>query len=261
MRSAQELFATWNVEGLGEDMCKLNELMWHMKRRRIAVLCIQETHVKGSHCFTQDGFLVILSGVPETSDGRSYTGVGFIVAPWAVASVRSFQLINDRLASLKLCVSGGKLNILSAYAPHSGHSYESRKEFFDQLVLAWKPMSAHSSTIALGDLNAKLFHRTPADEDIIGQYLFESQLRKEMAQTNRELLLEVCRAMRCCVANTFFEHTPENLVTFRTLGTTPQAAITTATFSQIDHCLVPHAMLDNVADIWSDRGASLQTQH
>ena len=120
---------------------------------------------------------------------------------------------------------------------------------------------AHSSTIALGDLNAKLFHRTPADEDIIGQYLFESQLRKEMAQTNRELLLEVCRAMRCCVANTFFEHTPENLVTFRTLGTTPQAAITTATFSQIDHCLVPHAMLDNVADIWSDRGASLQTQH
>ena len=128
-------------------------------------------------------------------------------------------------------------------------------------MLAWKPMSAHSSTIALGDLNAKLFHRTPADEDIIGQYFFESQLRKEMAQTNRELLLEVCRAMRCCVANTFFEHTPENLVTFRTLGTTPQAAITTATFSQIDHCLVPHAMLDNVADIWADRGASLQTQH
>ena len=181
MRSLQHLLATWNVEGLGEDMRKLKELVWHMNQRKIAVLRIEETHVKGFHYFMQDGFLVILSGVPETSDGRTYTGVGFIVAPWAVAAVMGFQLINDRLASLKLRIAGGKLNLLSAYSPHSGHSYESRKEFFDQLVAAWKPVSAHCSTIALGDSNAKLFHRMPADEEVIGQYLFESPLRKATA--------------------------------------------------------------------------------
>ena len=42
----------------------------------------------------------------------------------------------------------------------------------------------------MGDFNAKLFYREREDEHIIGPYLFESPLRKDMAKTNRELLLD-----------------------------------------------------------------------
>ncbi|CAE8606196.1 unnamed protein product, partial [Polarella glacialis] len=76
-------FAMWNVEGLNADNLdtKLTQLIQIMRRRRIAVLCIQETHVAGSIYFSLDGFLVIFSG--GTSDQRETAGVGFIVAPWA----------------------------------------------------------------------------------------------------------------------------------------------------------------------------------
>lgn len=42
-----------------------------MHQRRMAVMCIQETHVKGAHHFKQDGYLVILSGAAETLEGKS----------------------------------------------------------------------------------------------------------------------------------------------------------------------------------------------
>lgn len=172
-----------------------------------------------------------------------------------------FQLISERLAMPKLRMTGGKLHLLSGYAPHSGHSYGVRKEFFDQLEAAWKPRGEHAVTMAMGDMNAKLFHRSDVNEDTIGRFVFESPLRKDMAQTNRELLLEVCGAVGCCIANIWFAHTTENLVTCRTLGTMPKAQITPATFSQIDHCLVASSMMGEIANIWTDRGASLQTQH
>ena len=204
---------------------------------------------------------MILSGEPEGKEGVSHTGVGFVIAPWAVRSVMGFHIINDRIAALKLRMVGGKLRLLSAYAPHSGYRFQARKAFFDELERAWKLSSQHCTTVALGDLNAKLFHRALGDEDVIGEFFFRSPMRKDMSQTNRELLVEVCRAVGCCIANTYYDHPPECLVTCRALGTAPRDDISAEKFSQIDHCLLSPSMLENVADIWADRDAALRTQH
>ena len=93
------LVASWNVEGLSD--IKLWELTSMMTRRRISILCIQETRIIQSPYYTTDhGFLVILSGSSEVA--KDYAGVGFIVAPWAVQSVVGFLQYTNRVACLKL---------------------------------------------------------------------------------------------------------------------------------------------------------------
>eukprot|EP00959_Pyramimonas_sp_CCMP1952_P421948 8839255-Pyramimonas_sp.AAC.1 len=79
--------ASWNVEGLGHDMAKLPELQYHMKQHNISILCIQETGITESTHFVDSGFLVILAGTSVETTGRFYSGVGFLIAPWAIKAV------------------------------------------------------------------------------------------------------------------------------------------------------------------------------
>ena len=97
-----ERIGTWNVEGLlGPSRIKLAELHLVMMAEGISILCIQETHLQEAEHFEEDGFSVFLSGACK--DGcRSYAGVGFIVAPWAIQSIVSFKAIDDRMASLRV---------------------------------------------------------------------------------------------------------------------------------------------------------------
>ena len=98
---------------------------------------------------------MFLSSAAE-SLGRSYAGVGFLVAPWAIKSIISFRGINDRLASLRVKQSGGVLTILSVYAPHNGHKLEERQLFFSTLCENTRIRTKHSSIFVCGDLNAQL---------------------------------------------------------------------------------------------------------
>ena len=81
------MIASWNVEGLSD--VKLWELTSLMRRRRISILCLQETHIaKSPYYTTDDNFLVILSG--SSGEKREFAGVGFIIAPCAVQSLVGF---------------------------------------------------------------------------------------------------------------------------------------------------------------------------
>ena len=255
------MLGSWNVEGLGHDLGKLQEIYVHMKAHGIAVLCIQETHVKGQRHVYDDGFLVVLSVRMEEKAGRANAGVGFIVAPWATPCIMGFRFYSDRLASLRIRAKGGVLGTFSAYAPHSGYNYETRKEFFDDLLKQWRPTSAHTCCIALGDFNAKLFSRLPGEEDVLGEHVFRCPQRRHLPQTNRELLIETCRAIKALVANTCFDVDCKNLVTCFTMTSRSMDTITHEGFSQIDHCLVDQCAINFVKSMWTDRTVTLQTHH
>ena len=52
-----------------------------MRKMKIDILCIQETHKSGSDYVTlDDGSLLILSGKPDI-DSREYVGIKFIISP------------------------------------------------------------------------------------------------------------------------------------------------------------------------------------
>ena len=168
-----------------------------MEKHNISILCMQETHVSESQHFVQDGYLVILSGALAATPGYLYSGVGFMIAPSAVHSVISFKLLGDRLATIRIKVSGGILNIMSAYAPHAGKAYEERKSLFDSVAKAWTPYGNHNCTIALGDFNTRLGERLPGEDDVVGPYVVSVN-----PNSNRELLIETCWETRSIIANT-----------------------------------------------------------
>jgi exonuclease III len=106
---------TWNVRGLTD--LKAIELVLHMNKYNIDILCLQETRAAASIEYVVNGFVFILSGCDR--EERSWAGVGFIVAPWCKCRIQSYKQVSDRIASLKLKVPGGVAGVITAYAPHN----------------------------------------------------------------------------------------------------------------------------------------------
>ena len=146
---------TWNVEGLTD--VKLICLQQTMKAKGLHFLCIQETRRSLSDYFiTTEGFLVVLSG--NADNKAEYAGVGFIVAPELRSSVVSFCQASSRFASMKLRSRGGKIAILSVYAPQSGRSFDERYAFFQDLLEFWNSILSYSPKLIFGDLNSRLYY-------------------------------------------------------------------------------------------------------
>ena len=150
--------------------------------------------------------------------------------------------------------------VISAYAPHSGRPYDERQNFYAELERAFQRTSVNGSRIVFGDLNARLHRRLPSEEDIFGDYVFETRSRMELG-SNRELLVELCTSFALAAANTFIDLPPEELVTYRNLGVAPLTQVTADRFGQLDWLLVPQQDLHRVRDIRSYRAEPLASQH
>ena len=145
-----------------------------MQKYDIHILCIQETHRAGSEYFiTNHGSLVILAG-SNNHDHTEHAGVGFIFAPHVRSSLINFCQHNSRLCYLKLKIKGGKLAIISAYAPHAGHPFDERQRFFDDLGDMHQALSCNGGCIIAGDMNSRLYERLPTENKFIGDYAFLS---------------------------------------------------------------------------------------
>ena len=233
----------------------------YMRQHGIALLCLQETHLFGAEKFEYEGFIAFLSG-ESLHDGRCFSGVGFIMAPWAIRAVVSFQAINDRLARIRLKVFGGILNVFSVYIPHSGHDLEYRQDMFDELSQHTRSDHDHESTIVFGDFNAQLGYVGTGEESIIGPHVFKKTLTSKNGITlNRDLLMEHCVAHDLLVSNTFFEYPDELLVSYFSLSAKPMDTITTEAFCQIDHVLCGQNNMHMVRDCWTNRINALQSHH
>ena len=153
---------SWNVRGLTD--LKMFELVLHMKKYDIDILCIQETRSNIVSVEVEQGFLVLLSG--SGTDHRSYAGVGIIVAPRCRHRIKSYKQISDRLCSLKIKVDGGIFGIFSAYAPHNLYPLADRFQFYAELDHEYRTMSANVGKLVVGDLNARVGNQCPGEEHL-----------------------------------------------------------------------------------------------
>ena len=251
-------FASWNIEGLTPE--KLVSLQQIMASRNIGVLCLQETHRTGSeYKVTHEGYLLILSG--SSSQSKEHAGVGFLVAPRMRRHVVSFMQADARYASLKLRVVGGKVNLITAYAPHAGHPYAERQTFFNELGDFEHRLSRHGPNIIMGDMNSRIYRRLPGEEDIIGAYILESAEATIPEDANRHLLIELCTSAGMIVANTFFGVSRDRLVTCYNVGSRPMDEVSWRSHGQIDFVLVPKDWSDAVTSVQTDRTLALPTHH
>jgi len=135
--------------------------------------------------------LVILSGGP--SGTREYAGVGFLVAPYARNWVAAFREHTDRIASISLRVPGGKILLVSIYAPHGGRGYYERQSFFDELGTFLEKSSSHGPKYIFGNFNARIHSRSKAEKHITGPYFYGNPNAESDPQSNANFSFNVAR--------------------------------------------------------------------
>ena len=197
----------------------------------------------------------------RSDDQKEYAGVGFLIAPEVRSSIIGFCQASNRYAALKLRVPGGKIAIMTVYAPQSGRSFDERFTFFNTLFEFWKSLSSHGPKLIYGDLNSRLYEQYAGEDEIFGPYFFKNSVKHITSDMNRFLLMEFCSACDLQIANTFVDLPPDQLVTYRTPGIAPQAVITSWTFAQLDLLLVEKSWASRILQISSDRSWALASQH
>ena len=158
----------------------------------------------------------------------------------------------------------GIISLISAYIPHSGYEFEDRQSCFTELFEAVRPTTPYSTTLVLGDFNAKLLQQQPGEEQHVGQFVYLAGAIPASTRkiTNRQLLLELCVAADMSIANTFFDTPPNQRITYRNLGVEPMGTIITPDkFSQIDHVLCHMSVLPWVKHCQTHQAEALRSQH
>ena len=83
------------------------------------------------------------------------------------------QQHNDRLISLVLGGRRGTIAITGAHAPHAGTPESVKDQFYDQLTKIDEELACKKNIHYLvGDMSARLICRMPAEEHIVGPYVF-----------------------------------------------------------------------------------------
>ena len=234
-------------------ICKL------MHQHKIDVLCLQETWATKAEYYSHDGFRVILSGAE--SAGRCWARVGFVVSPWCCHRLRGFLQFSDRLASVKIQTSHGKIALINAYAPHNLKPHDERWQFYIDLGVLHGKISTNGPKYVLGDFNARLGGSRPGEEDIIGPFTFGREARHAVETPNRDLLMEFCHDRGYIVANTMAYAPAEQKVTFMEAGAVPLSQPTGDNFAILDLVLVPSEARADVAMLSSMRTACLASDH
>ena len=92
---------------------KGRELADMMVKRKVDILCVQETRWKGSKARNiGDGCKIFYHG----EDGRR-NGVGVILKEDYIARVLEVKRVSDRMMYMKLAIDGVMMTVISAYAP------------------------------------------------------------------------------------------------------------------------------------------------
>ena len=100
-------------------------------------------------------------------------------------------------------------------------------------------MSTHGPKLVYGDLNARIHKQLAGEERIVGPFAFGDPHAVIGATSNRQPVIKTCKTLSLVLANTMFEHSPEEQVSFYAIGASPMRPNTCRSFAQIDFCLCP----------------------
>ena len=118
---------SWNV---GSLTGKLRELVDTATRRRVNILCVQETKWKGQKAKEVDntGFKLWYTGTVANRNG-----VGVLIDKSLKNGVVGVRRQGDRIILVKLVVGDMVLNVISAYAPQVGLDESAKRQFWEDL--------------------------------------------------------------------------------------------------------------------------------
>ncbi|VDP55773.1 unnamed protein product [Heligmosomoides polygyrus] len=212
-----------------------------MKRRRIQVLCLQETRWKGAKAREiGEGVKLYYNG-----EDTKRNGVGIAVAESLKDSVAAVQRINDRIMSLRLDTKEDYWTIMSVYAPQTGCSEHDKDDFYLSLEEAIRSVPEGDYLTIAGDMNVHVGSGRRGVERVHGG--------KGIGLTNPdgERILDLAIAHDLAVCSSLFAKRETQKVTYASGGRR----------TEVDHILVKRAALKTVRDVKVIPGENVASQH
>ncbi|KAK3565302.1 hypothetical protein QTP86_005478 [Hemibagrus guttatus] len=220
---------------------KGRELADVMERRKVDILCVQETRWKGSKARSIGaGFKLFYYGVDSKRNG-----VGVVLKEEFVRNVLEVKRVSDRVMSLKLEFEGVMLNVVSGYAPQVGCELEEKERFWSELDEVMESIPTGERVVIGADFNGHVGEGNTGDEEVMGKFgVKERNLEGQM-------VVDFAKRMDMGVVNTYFQKREEHRVTYKSEGRR----------TQVDYILCRRGNLKEISDCKVVVGESVARQH
>ncbi|KAK3507109.1 hypothetical protein QTP70_007817 [Hemibagrus guttatus] len=220
---------------------KGRELADVMERRKVDILCVQETRWKGSKARSIGaGFKLFYYGVDSKRNG-----VGVVLKEEFVRNVLEVKRVSDRVMSLKLEIEGVMLNVVSGYAPQVGCELEKKERFWSELDEVMESIPTGERVVIGADFNGHVGEGNTGDEEVMGKFgVKERNLEGQM-------VVDFAKRMDMGVLNTYFQKREEHRVTYKSGGRS----------TQVDYILCRRGNLKEISDCKVVVGESVARQH
>ncbi|KAK3554921.1 hypothetical protein QTP86_000949 [Hemibagrus guttatus] len=220
---------------------KGRELADMMERRKVDILCVQETRWKGSKARSIGaGFKLFYYGVDSKRNG-----VGVVLKEEFVRNVLEVKRVSDRVMSLKLEIEGVMLNVVSGYAPQVGCELEEKERFWSELDEVMESIPTGERVVIGADFNEHVGEGNRGDEEVMGKFgVKERNLEGQM-------VVDFAKRMDMAVVNTYFQKREEHRVTYKSGGRR----------TQVDYILCRRGNLKEISDCKVVVGESVARQH
>ncbi|KAK3554110.1 hypothetical protein QTP70_019211 [Hemibagrus guttatus] len=241
----RELMLLFRREGIPKDILstqgKGRELADVMERRKVDILCVQETRWKGSKARSIGaGFKLFYYGVDSKRNG-----VGVVLKEEFVRNVLEVKRVSDRVMSLKLEFEGVMLNVVSGYAPQVGCELEEKERFWSELDEVMESIPTGERVVIGADFNGHVGEGNTGDEGVMGKFgVKERNLEGQM-------VVDFAKRMDMGVVNTYFQKREEHRVTYKSGGRR----------TQVDYILCRRGNLKEISDCKVVVGESVARQH
>ncbi|KAK3507185.1 hypothetical protein QTP70_009526 [Hemibagrus guttatus] len=224
-----------------EPRGKGRELADVMERRKVDILCVQETRWKGSKARSIGaGFKLFYYGVDSKRNG-----VGVVLKEEFVRNVLEVKRVSDRVMSLKLEIEGVMLNVVSGYAPQVGCELEEKERFWSELDEVMESIPTGERVVIGADFNGHVGEGNTGDEEVMGKFgVKERNLEGQM-------VVDFAKRMDMGVVNTYFQKREEHRVTYKSGGRS----------TQVDYILCRRGNLKEISDCKVVVGESVARQH
>ncbi|KAK3531893.1 hypothetical protein QTP70_034402 [Hemibagrus guttatus] len=220
---------------------KGRELADVMERRKVDILCVQETRWKGSKARSIGaGFKLFYYGVDSKRNG-----VGVVLKEEFVRNVLEVKRVSDRVMSLKLEFEGVMLNVVSGYAPQVGCELEEKERFWSELDEVMESIPTGERVVIGAYFNGHVGEGNTGDEEVMGKFgVKERNLEGQM-------VVDFAKRMDMGVVNTYFQKREEHRVTYKSGGRR----------TQVDYILCRRGNLKEISDCKVVVGESVARQH
>ncbi|MCJ8736328.1 hypothetical protein PDJAM_G00258270 [Pangasius djambal] len=194
---------------------KGRELADMMERRKVDILCVQETRWKGSKARSIGaGFKLFYYGVDSKRNG-----IGVVLKEEFGRNVPEVKRVSDRVMSLKLEIEGVMLKVVSGYAPQVGCELEQKERFWSELDEVIESIPTGERVVIGADFNGHVGEGNTGDEEVMGKFgVKERNLEGQM-------VVDFAKRMDMAVVNTYFQKREEHRVTYKSGGRSTQVVL------------------------------------